>query len=162
MKNYCSLFTILIALVSSCSSPSSKGPVQQESSSEYSNIDTLPSGKWIVVSELRYFEKNDKVIEEGKLELIPADEAFVYDFKSKELVTVTNLNKDFAWDFNLVNTHSHLSLRNINGDAEDDDFIYLPMADDKIVLHRKVKDADPDDDNGFIVANFVTTLKRVL
>lgn len=161
MKKYCSLSAILIALAFSCNSPSSKESTQEVSTVQTDMLRELPTGSWIVETELRYFEKNNKVVEEGKTEEISKDDAYVYEFKSSELVTITNLKKEFAWDFKIVRNDSIISLQNINGDAEDDEFVFTPVSENKLVLHRKMEDADPDDDKGFIVANFVLNLKKI-
>lgn len=162
MKKCYSLAAIFVALVISCNSPANKSSIEEPINTKNKLETAVPSGKWIVESEVKYLEKNNKVIEEGELVRIPKNEAFIYDFKSNGLVTVTNLKKDFAWDFKISHTNSILTLNNINGDAEDDEFVYFPVDENKIILHRKMNDADPDDDKGFIVVNYMLTLARVL
>jgi len=106
-------------------------------------------GKWIVKTEQRSFEKNGKTFETFELESILPDQAYIYNFKSDSLVTVTNSSDEFAWDFKIDRKDSVLTLVNIHGDAEDD-VLQFEIKNGQLILLRKMKDSDPNDDTSVI------------
>lgn len=106
-------------------------------------------GKWIVKSEQRSFKKNGKTVETFAPENIPSEEAYVYNFQSDSLVTVTNLQNEFSWDFKIAHTDTVLMLVNIHHDAEDDELHY-EIKKGRLILTRKMEDADPNDDTAVI------------
>lgn len=121
---------------------------------------SLPSGKWIVISEQISYLKDKKVIKEFPTEEVTPEEAYVYDFVNAKNVVVTNSNNDFAWKFKLKVNKNNLELENINGDAEDDEFSYQ-FINDKLVFKRVMQDSDPDGEDYVIDVVFTITLRKI-
>jgi len=156
MKKIFILATSVLFLCVSCNSSQ-----KAESTVEvgHSSVNLL-EGKWLVETEQRFFEKDNKRTETFELEQIPTDDAYVYSFQSDSLVSITNLKNEFAWDFKINKQDSVLSLININGDAEDDELVYK-FENDKLILLRKMEDADPEDSTGSHHVGFLMTLKKI-
>jgi|GEM_PF-5529909 len=156
-----SFFSIFIAIISfSCSSNTAQEHNALKDSLAVRSAASKLEGSWIVESEKRYYEKDNKVTESFEIEQIDSESAYVYNFKSDSLVTVTNLNNEFSWDFKLSKIDSVLTLMNKNGDAEDDELIYR-YANDKLFLLRKIEDADPIDENESHFVCFLLSLKKL-
>jgi len=149
MKIFTLLLFSLVALTYSCQSPKESPIVKKPL-----------NGKWIVETEQVYIEKDDEVKETSDSEQIAADSAYIYNFKSDSLVSLTNLNGDFNWDFKLSSKDSILSLANIHADAEDDQLVYR-WENDRLILIRKMEDQDPMDDSSSVTICFLMTLKKL-
>lgn len=156
MKKIVILATSVFLLSVSCNSTKkSDSTIDLEQSSVYPL-----EGSWLVESEQRFFEKDNKRTATFELEKISSDDAYVYNFQSDSLVIVTNLKEEFAWDFKIIKEDSILRLINVRGDAEDDELIYK-FKNEELILLRKMEDVDPNNEDSTHYACFLMTLKKV-
>lgn len=121
---------------------------------------TVPTGQWLVVSEQMSFIKDNKVIKTFPVEPVSKQDAYVYNFISSKLLSISNLSNDFDWRFSLKISKNKLELVNIHADAEDDELTF-ELLKDQLILKRRMEDADPDDEEAVLTVQTKMILRKI-
>ena len=145
MKNILLASFLMIILFVSCKGKSDK---------------TIPEGKWMILTEQRFFVKNDQITETFDVETVSKEDAYIYDFRAADKLVVTTLNTDFSWEFDVTVKDNVLTLVSVDGQAEADELAYT-WEGNKLILTRHMEDADPADDRSSIFVRTVLTLEKV-
>lgn len=116
-------------------------------------------GKYKEYKEVREIVRNGKVVDKETIN--SNEDGLIYDFKSKDLVTVflTDIDgKTAGVNFDIKRNKDKYELINKKGEAENDELLLIKNSPDEVIFTRTVEDGDED---GEILVHFTIYLKRI-